>query len=459
MMLMVRHGAGVLIRLTPCIILCMVPFPRERFRVRFSVLLPVSLVLLLLYGVLSAIVLNSVKGNVGLCTMYDNIIMCFSCAAAFVYFVMVIDASLVQKLMAYCLSIMYGITLRVACNLLIEFVTYRYQRSGGDLCVPSFVCVLFAVTLVTFPFVYLFMRKILAPYLREIQTPELKRCVSLLAAMTLLYLGAAAVGNVYSGKYDNENAILFWSSCLLSEAVGIALVYWLLSWSLQQQRSRCKMEHLLEMQRLQYEKMSSDIKNMRRIAHDVKHQYHVFSQLLRAGDVEEVLRRLQKGNEFLGGMVQKHFSIEPGLNALFQYYAGETANEGIELKIQGDVQQGCMDNVEMTILFGNMLDNAYYACCNSPGPRYIHICMATIKGMLAITMENTCREVQYSVPVTMNENGYMPAGAFNSMKTGGGIGLNSMSTIAEKNGGFAEYKYENHVFITRIMIDTASNKN
>ncbi|MDC7291862.1 GHKL domain-containing protein [Blautia schinkii] len=114
------------------------------------------------------------------------------------------------------------------------------------------------------------------------------------------------------------------------------------------------------------------------------------------------------------------------LNMLFQYYQREADELGISLTINSVAFAQCPILVtDLTILFGNLLENAIEGCDKlTAKDKYIHLKILRKPGRLSFLCENP-----------IEENLMLTNGKINSTKEDGGIGLSSIQGIVEKYDG------------------------
>lgn len=116
----------------------------------------------------------------------------------------------------------------------------------------------------------------------------------------------------------------------------------------------------------------------------------------------------------------------PALNMLFQYYQHKAEEHQIDLVI-GNVMLGeCNISIsELTILFGNLLENAIEACGKIPvSERYIRLKIVQKEHKLVMSCENS-----FDGLVLRSADG------IKSRKKGGGLGISSIQGIVEKYHG------------------------
>lgn len=101
------------------------------------------------------------------------------------------------------------------------------------------------------------------------------------------------------------------------------------------------------------------------------------------------------------------------------------------------------------MLLGNCLENALEALRQLPeGERRLSIEMMPAKSMLVLRIQNTC---------TGTHNSGGAAGweefAFRKETARRGVGLRSVTAIAEKYGGNAQFQCKDGVFTTRVILN------
>ena len=104
------------------------------------------------------------------------------------------------------------------------------------------------------------------------------------------------------------------------------------------------------------------------------------------------------------------------------------------------------DKMDVSALFGNLMDNALEAVKEIPEPekRLINLTVEEKKGFLVIVCENRCegeRIIREGIPVTSKQDTNYH-----------GFGTQSIRRIAEKYGGTAVFSSNDGWFRTKIVI-------
>lgn len=110
-----------------------------------------------------------------------------------------------------------------------------------------------------------------------------------------------------------------------------------------------------------------------------------------------------------------------------------------------------IDDVDLCILIGNMLDNAFEASAESASPRYVNITARVVNSYWTLACRNSVQ----------NKGSYRSSCSMNSTKTTPdmhGIGTRQIQTIAEKTGGFVSFKHDGYDFSTLVMLKLSENQ-
>lgn len=215
-------------------------------------------------------------------------------------------------------------------------------------------------------------------------------------------------------------------------------------------------KHLLEKRQLlmsQQEKLWESELERQKIAtelafeqrHNMHHHNAVISGMLQSEQIKELKAYMKSCDAALDANYSNDFCKNPIANSLFNLYTDRAEKENIRLEFYVIIPEDIgVDNVDLTCVLGNALENALEGCLRLPGKDKKEI-IVTAKYMdrrLRIQLENTC------IP-DIEFNGEMPV----TQKHGGGTGTKSILYTAEAYDGAAGFSVENGYFITRIVLN------
>ena len=143
------------------------------------------------------------------------------------------------------------------------------------------------------------------------------------------------------------------------------------------------------------------------------------------------------------------FSGDPVVDSVLGFYL--TQVEELAVPVECDVSldgNTGVEGTEMTVLLGNCLENSLEALkAVAPEKRRLSLNLHSEKAMILLRIRNSCAE---------HDDSGAPAGwkAFAEGEGGRrGVGLGSVSAIAEKYNGSALFERKGGVFTTRVIMN------
>ncbi len=229
--------------------------------------------------------------------------------------------------------------------------------------------------------------------------------------------------------------------------LGTVLVYimvWQLLREYRQNEELREKEYMLTMQQTQYEYLQDKIEEARRAKHDLRHHIHLVSAYFNDGKTEELREYLQKYSEESLEDSQIFFCNHYATNALLVYFASQAKRFGIRYTVSVDlpVQVGIPDEA-LTVVLGNLLENAISACKDERQSPTIHVYGKMDESVVFFKITNTCTRLLKKDP----------SGQYLSTKKGEhGIGLSSVRSIVEQYEGIMETRQKDGVFTASVML-------
>ena len=182
---------------------------------------------------------------------------------------------------------------------------------------------------------------------------------------------------------------------------------------------------------------------MRGYKHDFHHHLQALKGQLEAGKIERALLYIDELDNKLMNVDTLLKTGNVSLDAILSAKIAQAKAEGITVTVKAVVPDNLtISDVELSIVAGNLLDNAIEACRTANGERFIRIYM-TIKGkMLYFSMLNSAGEKQ-------KKKGSL----FSSRKNGlHGFGLRRAEAIIEEHGGWVKYNSEDGAFTSEFLV-------
>ena len=246
---------------------------------------------------------------------------------------------------------------------------------------------------------------------------------------------------------------------LFAVNVGATLIYYVVSRLIFEQGRTLELterNHRLTMQAMQYENLQERILEARRAKHDVRHHIALMQEYLAAGDLDALREYLNQYSESLPDDTLVRFCENAAANAVLLYFAQQAKDNGIDYIVRAEIPARTpVSDIDISVLFGNLLENAVDACKGESGAEKRIVVRAGLTGkMLCITVDNT-----YTGTLK-----YKAGGEIVSTKhRGAGIGTRSVRSIAEQYGGVCRFEAKDGMFYASVLCaapspDAAENK-
>ncbi len=208
-----------------------------------------------------------------------------------------------------------------------------------------------------------------------------------------------------------------------------------------------KLQDMLSMQYNNYEMMEKSIEAINHKYHDLKYQIAILKQEANAKDSIAYLNQMEQEIKIYEAQNKTGNKI---LDTILTAQSIYCQNNWIELTCVADgTAVDFMDDIDVSTLFGNMLDNAIESVSkiDKKEKRLIHLTVTKQKGFLRIRVENCYHEE------LVFENG-LPATTKKDRRYHG-YGLKSIRNTVKKYDGSVTINAKNGWFELRILIPLA----
>lgn len=442
MSVFLQNAAGFFVQLFPCALMIFLPFPEEAYRLRrrtiFFWMTLVSVAMALLFS--AAVSLRDMDRYPNH-TVLSNPFMLAAIVMILAAYVLIVREALMKKLTVFFIVLFYAVTTYLLVN------AFKTIRARLDPSVPLYVLYPYTqgfllwyvcATAILLPLMLGVVIRPLREYIERIEPRDMKREFFVVAVSTPVCFGLMAYSGVVMG--DGPLFPLF-LTLMLFLLLNQMLIYWLVFKESVRRARDNERRRAMEIQQLQYEKIVGDMESTRRMRHDLRHHYSFLNDMLDRGETERIREYLSK-------------LIDTTVNGLLQYYVGLARDEGIRCEVQAECAALSIEPEDLTVLFGNAMENAVNACRKYPGERWISVKIGVVQGSLAVEISNSCKEARLNRHFETND-GFLPAEAFHSGGQGVGYGLGSIAHTAQKYGGSAAFRFnaEKEAFTARIRLN------
>ncbi len=204
---------------------------------------------------------------------------------------------------------------------------------------------------------------------------------------------------------------------------------------------------LVEYQTEQSEKHLNEVrsihKEMRGYKHDFHHHLQTLKGQLEAGEVDRALAYIEQLDNQLMNVDTLLKTGNVSLDAILSAKIAQAKAENIAVTVKANVPDTLtISDLELSIVVGNLLDNAIEACRTVTGERFIRIFISMKGNMLYFSMLNASgakRKKTGSLFATHKDGVH-------------GFGLRRAEAILEEPGGWVKYNSEDGAFTSEFLV-------
>ena len=443
------------IQTIPIAMLMLTPFEDSELRVQRKIWYLFSFLYMFLASVGLAVI--SAAASIG---GYRNIaardisllvvlVVYFSCWA------MVIRTLAVRKMLMAVIMLHYAAILNTLSNLFATLILEeRYlMEINADAGSLTFDLCLLAATTLTYPLVWGFLHHILRKNLPILGDRQTYRGLGYLCVVFLLFSIVT-----YLPAYEQQPAATIILGSLI---VTDMIVYYIYFQEIGTVRRLGEIAQQLSDYQVQYQIMINRMEDVRRLRHDLRHHFNMLGTLNSQGRTEDVTVYLKEYSKVYEKFEQQTICGDPAVDSVLGYYLAQASEEHIVMNCQTSLRKNHgIEHIDMTVLLGNCLENAVEAVRRLPEEeRQITVELQSVDHMILLRLINSCE-------TGVATGGFTGWKSFPSEKKKGrtGVGLRSISEIASKYGGSAQFQRENGKFTTRVTLcipaeDTTEGEN
>ena len=204
---------------------------------------------------------------------------------------------------------------------------------------------------------------------------------------------------------------------------------------------------LVEYQTEQSEKHLNEVrsihKEMRGYKHDFHHHLQALKGQLEAGEVDRALAYIEQLDNQLMNVDTLLKTGNVSLDAILSAKIAQAKAENIAVTVKANVPDALtISDLELSIIIGNLLDNAIEACRTVTGERFIRIFISMKGTMLYFSMLNAAGAKKKKT-----------CSLFATHKDGvHGFGLRRAEAILEEHGGWVKYNSEDGAFTSEFLV-------
>lgn len=204
---------------------------------------------------------------------------------------------------------------------------------------------------------------------------------------------------------------------------------------------------LVEMQEEQAKRHLEEVRSihseMRGYKHDFHHHLQAIRGQLEAGEIDRAIAYIDRLDETLKSMDTLLKTGNVTVDAILSTKIANAKAEGISVTVDANISDSLtLTDLEISIIIGNLLDNAIEACRNADGEKFIRLSLHMKGKMLYFYMLNSAGAKKQKL-----------GSLFKTSKGGAhGFGLHRAETVLNEHGGWVKYNSEDGAFTSEFLV-------
>ena len=454
-----RNAVGFFIQFFPCALMVFLPFPQEACRFqRKNIFFWMSIITAGLAASFSAALFLPDWGGYPGHAILPGLMMLAAILLALAAHAWIIREPLMKKTLVFSIVLCYAVAQFFFVNILLLYLPWSADMEG--LVYSENGLALYAATAVAM--MPLFLAMVIRPlgeYIREIEPENMRREFVAVLVSTSIYLGLTLYCDTAYRIYNGTGRVSIFQRYLLPlllfMTLNQGLTYWLVFRESIRRKRDNEQQRFWEIQRLQYEKIAGEMESTSRLRHDLRHHLNTLGALNAQGKQDEITEYLKQYGAVYSQLDLLRFSGDPVVDSVLGYYLVLAGEAQVPVKCEASLDGASgVEPMDMTVLLGNCLENALEALRQLPEKqRRLSIELMPTNAMLLLRIQNTCSLTHASGEPAGWEDFASSKGADHQ-----GVGLRSVTAIAEKYDGSAQFQCKDGVFTTRVILNPTGQK-
>lgn len=303
------------------------------------------------------------------------------------------------------------------------------------------------ITLMIYPPLYFLFKKALRPIM-EIQSMAVWRYMT---AIPFAFSVISIITTMEAFGHEISPVILAIRFSIIGGSVLVCtlrgkVVVQMEAAVIAQEKSR-QAERLLALQGAQYEALTKNIEQTRAARHDLRHQLAAITTMVEQGEYEKLREFVEQYRKSVPTDKNMVLCENYAANSVISHYIALAHEEGI-----GTVDVRCVlaknsgvKDTDLCVMLGNLFENAIEGCKTlTTEKRKIKLRIATHAGELMLAVDNTFDGI-----VKVENGEYLSRKRDGKQK---GIGLSSVTAVAEKYGGELRCEQKDGLFMVSVKM-------
>lgn len=248
-------------------------------------------------------------------------------------------------------------------------------------------------------------------------------------------------------SHDLNNGIFAVSMCCIA-LVDLYLLYFIKATD-EKKAYDMKVRALEQQAKLQYDyylQQDQKYNQTLQILHDVNRHIQSIKELGASGNIEETKKYAEQIGGMLKPLIPTRYTGNAILDILLSDKVRQVEDRGIGFVVNLDgICFDFMEAIDITTIFGNLLDNALEACetVQDRADKKIVLTAQRFQEIVSVTVENDCNPVRWRADMPVSEKG-----------ENRGIGLLNVRKSIDKYDGDLKLRECNGKFIAEFFLNT-----
>ncbi len=342
-------------------------------------------------------------------------------------------------------------------RFLSSHIYYLFTNKLPEHAILQISCITMILTLLTFPIIWLFYKKIMRPALDYTVSLSVWKFIWVVpvcnnAIFTLIITTDVSHYTYYPG---NEFSLIppLWVLLTFSTYVLLLKMVIDVSKNAQLVENLHLSETQVAAQQKQMELLQRNIQETSRFRHDMRHHFLAIEGFINDQDPEGLRAYIRQSMLLFPPKTIRFYCNSVAVNALLCYYEEQAKTDPIPLSMNISLDQSPpVSETELCLILGNLLENAIEACRRMKSKkRFISVKLSMASASILVI------QVSNSYEGTIRQ---APDGTFLSSKGKDrkGIGLASVLGTTEKYNGIARIEYPDQIFKVSLLLNRNDTK-
>lgn len=254
----------------------------------------------------------------------------------------------------------------------------------------------------------------------------------------------------YSSTIPEKDKFIGYLTIIVTVFINLYIMQ-LLDYIIENQKLKSKIalsEQQANLQLKYYKQLDANYQKSLQMIHDIDRHINAIEQLYKSNEYEKADNYLKGMDRLISNFVLYPYSTNTVLNLLLN--EKKIAAEQNSILFKCSVEQidfGFMNDIDITTIFSNLLDNALYASSLCKADKEISVIVSSYNNFIVINIKNSC-------------NSYSNCGSFSSNDYG--TGLYNVENSIKKYQGFLKINYSQSEFNCNAVLsnthETPGNK-